>query len=336
MIPTKREDYIFASSRVRQMEKSLLSSRVLRGMADEENFRGTLKLFSESSYGVILANARRADDYEFALKAERDRIYTELQELVPGSPVNDLLAFPYVYHDLKVLLKEHILAADFSHMLVPAGGIDINYLRGVIQNPERNPRKTDVEVAIRQVQDDYAVHHDPQRIDLLLDKACAAAMAKTAAASGVEMLRTYTEQRIDFINLNAFLRVRNQGKDGEYLAEVLCAGGAVEPTGWLRLLDEGQTKIVNQLKSTTVSEPVSRALIQYFDYGQMSDVEKARDDAGVSLALEGSSVTYGPEVLFAYALRKEAEIQNLRMILSASKMNIPFERIAGRLRRLDG
>lgn len=334
----KREDYIFASTRVRQLEKGLLPMTVFQRLADEHSFRDAMKLFSDSSYGVWLNQSNGSSvDYEFALKSERDRIYQSLQELIPDDAVNELLALPYIYHDLKVLLKEQILSADFTAMLVEAGGLNFNYLRNILEYPERNPQKEQIEIDLAKAQSDYASHGDPQRIDLLLDKAMLQAMVKAAEEAKVDLLTDYTRLHIDFTNLATLLRLRRQGKQSTFVQEVLSEGGTVSVDELINVYAAAvDSEFLKRLQATKLPETLFRAVDEYFKTGDLAVFEKAGDEVKNQLALSGSAISYGPEVIFAYALRKEAEIKNLRIILSAAKMNIPRERTVARLRRLDG
>lgn len=328
----KREDYIHASMRVRVLEKQLIPHSLIRRMAEAEDFEETMRVFAESHYSAALAKAPRPDDYEFALKEERDRLYKDINEIAPGSPVNEFLALPYRYHDVKVLIREQFLGEDLSHLLVPVGGFDSAYFKGIIQFPEKNPKQTALEKAVAEATETFAKNKDPRELDVLLDKACIARLKEVADELDLPMLADYMKDRVDFLNLTTFFRARPYRLDREQLEALLFPGGRLGTDELSKAVTMEDQDLLKLVQERCPSPRVNEAVKAYLQDKDLTAFEKRRDDAGLHTMIVGGKVTYGPEVLLAYAMRKEAEIQNLRIILISAKNNIGSERVQGRLR----
>ena len=335
----KREAYIHASTRVRSLEKQLMPNTALDNLASASDFVTALQLFNESSYAAALSRAPRGDDYEFALTQTRDKLYRDLQDIAPESPVNEFLALPYIYHNGKVLLKAHFLQQDMEDLAVEAGGVELVYLAKIIESPEQNPRSTPFEVALAEAVEDFQKNRDPKRSDAILDRACATEMAEVVKEAKIPTMTNYFKERMDFINVGTFFRAVRRDVTSTEFEYFLVPGGHIDPQRLLqlyRLYNEKSETFISGLDEAGATSRLKEAASAYLDGGDLAAFEKARDDAGIATAMAGARVTYGPEVIFAYAIRRETEIQNLRIILMAAKNNIDTSSVRERLRDING
>lgn len=329
----KREDYIHASARVRTLEKQLLTPAVLRRLSEADSFEEAIRILVETPYASALSRAPHPDDYEFALKAARDRLYLDLKDLAPDSPVNRLLALPYVYHNAKALIRAHLLKADLDGLLVDAVEFDAAYVKGIIQFPEKNPRTTLLEQSIAAALADFESERSPRRVDLILDRACA---AEQAAAAEVPLTADYLSTRLDLINVETLLRLRRSGNPPDDRSLYLLPGGNLQPEELAGLAAAEDGPFFKGIQALGPPAILKKALDGYRQSGDLAVFEQMRDQWVAQLAVSGGRVTYGPEVLFAYAVRRETEIQNLRIILISAKNNIGHNRVQERLRDLNG
>lgn len=330
----KREDYIYASSRIRVHEKRLIPLRQMQQLFEAGDYEEAMRLFKDTPYAAGFTQASGELSYDEVLEAERKRLFAEIAEAAPGSPLIRLISLNDAYHNLKVLLKQVLLEKDLSYLLVEPESLDLNYLSNIIRSPERNPLETPEEKALGAAAADYAEHQDPQRSEMLVDKAMYEELLSLAKGFENPLIGDWVKEQIDFINLETFLRLMRQHRSAGWLETAFIEGGRLPQKLLIKAYEEGALPSEAQLKGIKLTPRVREALARSRETGDPAVLEKARDEASLETAEEGLRMTYGPEVLFGYWLRREMEMLNLRMLLVSLKSGMSAEKRGERLRRL--
>lgn len=330
----QRSDYIYASTRVWGYEKRLLSGESwsrLRGAAD---FAEALQILRESSYGQNVSEEREEGlAYSALLEKEAARLQRDLSEAAPGSPLLRLLELDDVYHDLKVLVKKILLQIEGDALLRPVDAVDLRWAENLLRYPENNLREEPYEKVLGEVTDDFAQNADPERAEFLLDAGLYAEKLSLAAQLDAPLIRQWAEEQLDFQNLLTFLRARRTRRSAEQLTLALIPGGHLQPRALLEMAGEKELPTESALREAGAPAAVIQAYLGFLARPEnLAALEKARDERSLDLAREALRTSYGPEVLFGYALLRRAEIQNLRILLVGLKNNMSKERREAPLR----
>ena len=313
-----REAYIYASSRIRVAEKRLLTSQQLQQLFAAQDYQEALRLFRETPYGVSLSRAPEELSYDEALRMETRRLSRELAEAAPGSPLLGLFTLEDEFHNLKILLKQQVLGKDFSQLLVEVPGQNLLYLRKLVEQPERNPRESLQEKALSEALKELDQTADLQRGEFVLDRALFAAELELARHLDSPLIENWVRTRIDLQNLGTALRLRLSGGSEERFSLAFIPGGELAKVTLLPLVSElGDEELGGEsfTRRLPFREPLLSAVVSALSKRDPARLEKARDEATLRAAREALKITYGPEVLFGYALSRQMEILNLRILL---------------------
>lgn len=313
-----REAYIYASSRIRVAEKRLLTPQQLQQLFAAQDYQEALRLFRETPYGVSLSRAPEELSYDEALRMETRRLSRELAEAAPGSPLLGLFTLEDEFHNLKILLKQQVLGKDFSQLLVEIPGQNLLYLRKLVEQPERNPRESLQEKALSEALKELDQTADLQRGEFVLDRALFAAELELARQLDSPLIENWVRTRIDLQNLGTALRLRLSGGSEERFSLAFIPGGELAKVTLLPLVSElGDEELGGEsfTRRLPFHEPLLSAVVSALSKRDPARLEKARDEATLRAAREALKITYGPEVLFGYALSRQMEILNLRILL---------------------
>lgn len=327
----KAEDFIQSSATVRIYETKLLNSQFLARMADAKDFEEAIKMLSETVYQGHLSRIDDPRNYGQALDEELTKTYETVREMNQGEYVYNFQTLRYSFHNLKVLVKEHILGEDFSNMLSKLGTVNPTEVRAQLKSGSFN---NDVEFMdyVKAVMDDYEEYKDPQRIDIMLDKFYLKEALKYAEKMNFKLFIEYAKDLSDVSNIKSILRAKNQHKDLNFVKGILVDTGRVDPEFLLTIYNEDIETILERLLTTSISPVIRGELDNYRTTGKLQGIEKALENHLMERVKESKGITYGPEILFAYLQSKEAEIKNLRIILTSKLNGLSNEDIRERLR----
>ncbi|NLM05693.1 MAG: V-type ATP synthase subunit C [Tissierellia bacterium] len=327
----KAEDFIQSSATVRIYETKLLNSQFLARMAEAKDFEEAMKMLSETVYQGPLSRIDDPRNYGQALDEELTKTYETVREMNQGKHIYNFQTLRYSFHNLKVLVKEHILGEDFSGILSKLGTVDPTEVRAQLKSGSYN---YDVEFMdyVKAVMDDYEKYNDPQRIDIMLDKFYLKEALKYAEKMNFKLFVEYAKDLTDVSNIKSILRAKNQHKDLEFVKGILVDTGRVDPEFLLTIYYEDIETILERLLTTSISSVIKDELDNYRMTGRLQAIEKALENHLMDRVKESKGITYGPEILFAYLQSKEAEIKNLRIILTSKLNGLSNEDIRERLR----
>ncbi|MDO5016133.1 MAG: V-type ATPase subunit [Eubacteriales bacterium] len=320
---TKPEDYIFASSRVRMYDKRLLSREETAQFMRAESYEEALKLLRESAYGNRLDSGDLS--YEDSLSREAERLRLELGELVPGSPLLRLMYLDDLYHDLKALVKMVLLDLDLAYLLVPLDIANLTWLQNLLERPELNRAETPEELTLLEVSRDYEKHHDPERLELIIDRGLYRDKQAVAEKLGSSLILDWLREQVDFINLIILLRMRRVKKHPDWYTFAMLEGGRIDRKALEDIYMSPDLPTGRRLEELGATDAISKAWQKALEENRPAVMEKARDEQSLVKAEEAAKFTYGPEVLFAYYLQRSLEIQNLRTLMMALRNGMSAE-----------
>ncbi|MDD7305071.1 MAG: V-type ATP synthase subunit C [Peptoniphilaceae bacterium] len=328
-----REKFIQASASTRVYEKNLLTKTQLERLMDQESLHQTLSSLSDTIYNESIQKMGRDEDYEYMLSKELKRVYDLMEKLSPDHYLIQYLKEQYIFHNIKVIVKEVILDEDLSHAYIDLGGLDTVELKKYLKDDNKKRISDNIYFNFAQkALDLYQKTKDPQIIDVSLDKDYFNRLLAIAKEDDWDFLEKFTKEKIDLINIKTLFRANRQEASKETLDQALIAGGNIALKEFDGILNEDLSKYKESFTSYAISKYIARAFERNNPKAAMLDLEKAIDDHQMDTIKKAKTITYGPEVIFAYIVAKETEIKNLRIILTSKLNSLSRDFIKERLR----
>lgn len=329
-----RMDFSQAVIRIKVLEKRLLSRGRLERMVDAKDTDEVFKILGETEYQQHLGNVERAEDYEKILSAELKRVYALMNELTGEKIIAELISLKYDYHNLKVLVKEKVSGKPMAHLYMPYGTQDVGKLRSAVLQGDFSELDERIANALTETLNDYEKNTDPQRIDIILDRAYFGHLMALVEETEIPMFMDYVKNQVDFVNIRTLVRVKKMDKDIRFLEEVLLEGGSIPRETILYSINDSLDTIMAKLRNEKLSRPILEGLESFRKTGRLSDFEKIIDNSMMALNEPSKNIIFGPEPLFSYLFAKEAEIKALRIIMVSKINKLSPETIRERLRDL--
>ena len=326
-----RMDYGQSVVTIRILEKRLLTRNRLERMIEAQTPEEVLKLLGETEYSQDMADIHGSQDYEIILKRETERVFSIVRNMIKNTGIVDVLSLKYDYHNLKVLLKSKITGKDFSSLLMQAGTIDASKFKVKFES-QSNDLPQEIMEAIDEVQKDFEENHNPQRIDIIVDKHYFRNLSRLAKEIDVKVITDYVEGLIDFQNMITLFRVQKQKRDARFLETVIFEGGTISKNKIVASINDNTETILNKFKKEKLGTYLVKGLEAFSETKRLSELEKISDNYLMELNKESKYVVFGPEPLFTYLVAKEREINAVRMIMVSKINNISSDKIRERLR----
>lgn len=328
----KRDDYIYASTRIRMHEKKLLSPAIFDRLVQAESLERALHILQETRYSDRVTRLERSEDYEVALAEELAFQANVLDELAEDADLKRLLFLKYDYHNVKILVKERLTDRNFSGLAYPFGSLFIPEVKDWIDNPMKNPRKNRLQEAIEEARATYQETGDAQMMDFVLDRAYFEELFSLSQSLGNEFFIDFARDYADFTNVLAFHRLVYQKQTKDVFDRVFVHGGELINQDFMAHFNDSPDSLFRFIKSKTKSEELVEAARDYLEEPDLRSFEKARDQFASDRGLRGADIPYGPEVIYSYLLRLETEIQNLRIVLAGKQAGVDPATIQERMR----
>ena len=323
----KDTDYLCLSAQIRSMERDLLDRVRMERMLDAPTAAEAARILTEVGYEAFDPASER--ELNHALLQRRLDLFERLYRYAPEPQIIDVFKLKYDYHNLKAVIKSR--GGDVSHLLVDAGRVKAEEL-------QRRYRETGgwdflppaMAQAAKEGQRVLAETGDPQRSDALVDRAYFAEMLALAQETDCAYLQDYVRATVDAANLRSVIRTLRMGRTPAFLKEFLFPGGTVSVDACLKAAVNGE---VEQTYRTTALRAAAQAGKEAVEAGgSLTAFEKLCDDAVMTQAARARRIPFGVEVVIGFVAAREAELSNVRIIMTGRAAGISADTIRERLR----
>jgi len=323
--------YPYACARISALEKGLFSGQALRKMA-EGGLEDAMRALLDARYGGI--PEATSEDCERMIENVRSETAETIRELSPDPRLTDLFLLQSDVHNLKVLIKARLLGT--SDMVLLEGGLyPVEKLREMTVEQKYEELPGPICAALNELERKLKIQVEPQMVSVMADygylKHC---LSETQNAE--PFAKQYFEALCDFDNVITFLRMRAMGAQKEDLWDVLlpCAGiGSDVLVAAYELSSESLTKALSgSVAKAAMHEGLTKMLIS----GNISMLEKARDDYLLSLVNEHRHDVMTIFPVVGYYIARDREAKAIRMILTVKRNGLDDGVITERLRELYG
>ena len=322
----KDERYLCVSAYVRALESQLLTQADLTRMIDAHTFDECLRILSDHGYPDLRPDMAAV---ERSLRESREALLAGLSTILPDDAILDLFRIRYDYHNVKVALKALWTDVDGTRLLMGGGRLEPFSLYHALQTGEEGDLPDLLLAAVREARDTVGATGDPQKGDLILDRACFAEQLSLAERANSPFLTGYIRLLTDTANLQAAVRVLRMGKNTHLLQEALFPGGTVEPD---ILAESARTGDLTAPWAASPLEEAAELGRQALTGGSLTAFEKACDDALTRYLQNAVLIPFGLEPVLAFIAAREQEQRNIRIIVSGRLANLSADTIRERMR----
>lgn len=317
----KDTDYLFLASRVRALERKLLTAPRIEQLLTASDTAACSQLLSELGYEPIHDEA----SLQASLKQQREAVFSDIARFMPEPELLDVFRLKYDYHNIKTLLKDR----SGGRLLMDAGCIsaaDMERQYAESGNWQFLPKE--MAEAAKEAADVLAETGNPQRSDFILDRAYFAQLCSLAQESRCAYLQEYIRAMIDAANLRSLVRTERLHADPGFLRQVLFDGGSVSADTIAAHAGNGPAALYRATPFRAAAEAGEEAV----KGGSLTAFERACDNAVLLAAGKARSIPFGVEVVLGYLAAKEAEWTAVRIIMSGRMAGMTADAIRERLR----
>lgn len=326
----KETDYAYAVARIRANEPGLLKTVDQEQLITAENVQAALRILSDKGWNDVESYENVND----ALRNQARKTWDLLLEIAPDPDELGFLAVKNDFHNMKAVLKEMVSVKNSlpdqnitDHFLTPST-LNFEDLRHVLIQKKFQDLPPFARDAAQKTYEVLVRTYDGQLADIMLDAMALGAMQQKAEATGNRFVQDLTELICATTNLKIVMRAIRTGKDGAFLETALCKTKTLDKESMIRVAGKGMRDWTDWVSTTPYSAAVEYIAISATVF------EKWCDDL-VMQQLEGAKYqSFGIEPLIAYYFARDAEIKNVRIILSCKHNQLPVEMIRERVRKL--
>ncbi len=319
----KDTDYLSISARIRAMETRLLTRERLDRMIDARDDGEAMKLLAECGYNDAVS-------LDEALAQARAETFQDISAAVPDPRLAEVFQLKYDYHNAKAILKARAVGADPERLLLAGGryapaelleGVRREDLRGVSE-PFR--------LAVEQARAVLEEERDPQRADLILDRACFEEMAVLAKELDSDFLQGYVRLSVDVANLRAAVRVHRMDRDADFLRQVLLPGGNVSEQA---ILSARGDALDEPFRAGALAQAAALgAAAARPGGGPLTAFERECDNALTAYLAAARRVPFGEQAVIGYLYAREQELTAIRAVFAGRAAGLDGDTIRSRLR----
>jgi V/A-type H+-transporting ATPase subunit C len=321
--------FAFATGRIRVLEAKLLDRAQFQRMLDSADAAEAWRALGEVGYAK--AAERRLDEYEDVLNDELRELHSLLASLSPAPERTAWLQRRYDFHHLKAYLKAKLLEEDPTESVldgvgtVPPKLIEVSVATGVW-----NTLPIELAQAGEHAMREYESTKLAQVLDTIVDGELFAYLQ--AVSMGHHFLGTLVAILADIVNLRSLVRAKLMERDRAFASRMLVPAGSLEAARLLALMEASSETWGDELRHTPYTEVLARGLAYFTEKKSLALFERLSDDFVTSFLKRAQLTLYGVEPLIAYALAKETELKNIRIILVGKLNGVAKETIEERLR----
>lgn len=332
MIKVNQDEYAYAAARVRAREVKLLDSSRLDRMLEASSPEEAYKILAEAEYGVGSDTAANVFSFEALLAEEMKKTYSLLSEIAPQVEIVRAFQKKHDYFNVKVLLKAEFSNQDPPPILMETGTYGADAIRRIIRERDYKELEPVMQQAILETYDVFSRTRDPQAVDLILDKASYEQFVTDLKNIDSPFLHGLAEIIIDITNIKMHIRARSLNKEWVFIKKLLLAGGELEEKHFAATGDKPIEAFVDDIRYTKYGDAVYRGWELYKTKNNFSALERLLDDYLMEYVRRAKMITMGVEPFIAYLYAKEAEIRNVRVIMTGKINRLPNDLIRERLR----
>jgi len=316
----KQKSYAFAVASVRTNEIKLLSFADMEQLLMAKSYEDALtslkaRGFSENDEGGLL-------------KDEMGKVWEYIKEIAP----DETIFYPFIikndFHNLKACIKSSVTKIEPEKYFLSPSVFDPFKIKEGVQNKNFDLLPKELQECAHEAYDLLIRTMDGQLVDVLIDSYMFCFMLNKANEIENDFVKSLIFDICDLTNLKIALRCTKLGKNMDFLNRALIDSPTFTKEELIKNSLAGLSQFLSYIRESKFS-----GAAQAFEVS-MSNFEKWCDNYCLEKLEAAKFIFMGPEPIVAYLLYKEAEIKNLRIVLSGVQNKLDPDAIREKLRRL--
>jgi V/A-type H+-transporting ATPase subunit C len=336
MAPAERYGYTVA--RLRAMGNRLLDESAYQRILDSEDLESALKVLGETVYSSWIVDLKSSRDFDQAIEAELLHVYSEIEKFVPDKRLVEVCRLPYDFHNIKVLIKSHILQKEGKdrrfNLLTPLGNIPKDDLIMAVESEDYRLLPYGLHTVLPGSLALWEQTKDILEVEKDLDNQQYALILRMVVETGIASAIAWAKAKIDAENLRNGVRLRRVGMDVSSAASYFHDGGFISKERLLALLPEpleGWAKLICFADAGVL-------LGEMKELGDMNHVlvemERLLDNYITGVLSKAKYGAFSEDNVMQYLWSKEIEAKNVRILLVSVANNTNRELARGLLRNV--
>lgn len=308
------QDYIYSVARIRSKETELLGRQDIDMLLDAQNYADALRILTDKGY---TNDGSVTED-------ELNALWHFLDEVDDGTVLR-LLRTPFDYHNIKAAVKSVFSDFDGTDLLSDYGTVDKETVYSAVKNRAYGDLPESMAETAEKAMSVILQTGDSQQCDIDIDKAELNELLRLA--QGEEFIKKYVLLKIKFFNLKTAFRCAVMEKSEGFIRNALFAtDGGTDTAELAKAAENGTGSLIEYLLSSGESEAAENMKKSAADFEKWCDNKIMEHMTAARYEISGAA----PIISYAYA--KLAEINTVRLILSAKRNNL--KNIRERVREL--
>jgi len=319
------DKFLFQNAKIKHMETKLLSSQNVQRLLDCSKVDEAQKALLEFGFGAGLSLENSIDSI---FEVEEQNAIAVLKDMNVGGALDTFL-IESDYLNLKALLKAQALNNKVTPVLMPFGIYEVDTLKAAIStlNKELVPSYMidAIEKINRLIQDGIVT---PHTIDTIVDKAMYENILSLAKKD--KALKDYYVQKIDYLNILSFLRVRKLSLDVHFFEESFVDGGKLA----LNMFENIFEAPIESLKEIVKASQYEDIVTKVVDSNDLVAFEVSMDNALLKMWKDNFNDMFSIAPIVSYYITKKTEIKLAKLIVAGIKNKVDANLIKERMREI--
>lgn len=340
-------DYIYLSAKIRALEPKILDQVDIDRMINATDLGKAFQVLNDTDYSHNLLNVE-PENYRDALLHSSQQFHEFLQKNIPDKNLFRLLVLKKEFTVIRLLVKEKFFGVD-TEQLIKNNSIyhpnrpkdllfenhinhadDLRYFifeqkSGSIDNETKNI----ILEALKKINNKSR----PDEIDSILTQSYYKLAQILAKQLQNKFISNYIKTSIDIDNLIIFIRARRLKINKDNLKLKLISGGNIDTQKIISAYPDDLVSLKNTVNAN-LCPAVSVAYNLFCENKKIFLLESALEDCRLNQISIVKTKAYGPEIVFAYYVKKTNADANVGIILAGKSNHVPIEEIKKSIKKL--
>jgi len=322
--------YIYSLGRVKELEKSLLTTSNIDRMLESDDPFAVLR-----SIGFFKSSEEHEDGTEVAEIFRYERVHNRavLHELIADSPLEDIFLLPYDIHNLKLLLKGKLTGNSAGkEWALEEGKYPKQTLIEAVYDDVSSELPGAIVDDIRNLTEALQNSTQFSSVDYCFDRRLRALQLEIAHNAKNMFVIDYLRRLSDVQNISTIIRRKTHELGRDNLKDTLLEGGTLDLGFLEKVYDSGWESMATAFKPTDHSKWVADALAQI----ERSNFPAILDTCGAQYLIEflhtARQHTFGIGQILAFHIIRDLELKVVRTLWIGKAFGYPQEKLTLRNR----
>lgn len=319
------DKYIYAVARIRALEMTLMSQAVIEQLVATDSYKKAVQFIIEKGWGD---SDKASMDENDILRAETDKTWAAVAEMVDDMSVFDVIRLPDLYHNLKAAIKTVVAGEIPAHVFFDNAEIDGQKMLSIVSDKAWDRLPEHMRDCAREAWDCMAQAGDGQMCDAVIDRGTLLAIMQAAKKADDSLLRDYAETTVAVADIKIAVRSMKTGKNKDFMKRAMAECNTLDIDRLATAAVAGMEEIERYLADTAYAggaEALSESASAFERWCDNRIIETIKPQ-------KYNPFTVGPIV--AYILARLNEIKTVRIILTCKLNQLPEEAIRERVREM--